>query len=121
MDRLWKALYLDDAKITVFEKIAEELARLLCNQDSVGFGKSLQAGGEVRCLAHDSALLPFARGDQIADDDLSGADTNTNPQWLGLLQSRHGVDENKAGSHPLFGGVLMRLREAEIHQDSIAH
>ena len=91
------------------------------DHDRVGFGKSLQAGGEVRRLAHDAALLPFAGGDQIADDDLSGSDADANPQWLGLLEPPDGIDESKAGSHRLLGGVLVRLRVAEIHQHAIAH
>src|SRR4051794_31685103 len=87
MDRLRKAFHLDGAKITIFEKIADQLPRLRPDHDRVGFSKSLQPGGEVRRLAHDAALLPIAGGDQIANDDLSGADADTNPQWLRLWES----------------------------------
>ena len=34
---------------------------------------------------------------------------------------RERIDESKASSHRLLGGVLVRLRVAEIHQHSIAH
>ncbi len=121
MDRLRKAFHLDGAKIPIFEKTADQLPRLRPDHDRVGFSKSLQAGGEVRRLAHDAALLPFAGGDQIANDDLPGADADTNPQWLGLLELPNGIDESEASAHRLLGGVLVRLRVAEIHQNSVAH
>src|SRR5207237_747544 len=108
-------------KIAIFEKIADQLPRLRPDHDRVGVGKSLQAGGEVRRLTHDAALLPFAGSDQIANDDLSGADADTNPQWLGLWESPNGIDESKASAHRLLGGVLVRLRVAEINQNSVAH
>jgi hypothetical protein len=121
MDRLWKAFHLDGAKIAVFEEIAEELPRLRSDHDRVGFAKSLQPSGEVRRLAHDAAFLPFAGGDQIANDDMPGANADANPQWLGLLELPDSVDERKTGSHCLLRIVLVRLRVAEIHQHAIAH
>ena len=86
-----------------------------------GSARDLQAGGKVRRLAHDPALLPIAGGDQVADDDLPGANADTNPQRLGRLEPSHRVNESKAGPYRLLGIILVRLRVAEIHKHPIAH
>src|SRR6516162_11163769 len=70
--RLRKALHLDGAQIVALEEIPEQLPCLRPDHDRAGFGKRLQAGGKVRRLAHDPALLSIAGSDQIADNDLPG-------------------------------------------------
>ena len=50
------------------------------DHDGAGLGKRLQAGGKVRRLADDPALLRLAGADQVADDDQPGRDADTNPQ-----------------------------------------
>src|SRR4029077_13945179 len=81
MHRLRKALHLDGAQIAALEEIAEQPPGLRPDHDRAGFGKRLQAGGTVRRLAHDAALLSFIGGDQVADDDLPRTDADTHPQW----------------------------------------
>jgi len=63
LHRLRKALHLDGAQIVALEEIPEQPPRLRPDHDRAGFGKRLQAGGEVRRLAHDPALLPIAGND----------------------------------------------------------
>src|SRR5262245_17482584 len=101
MDLLGKAFHLGRPEIAIFEKITEELPRLRCDHDGGGLGKSLQSRGEVRRFAYYPTLLPLARGDQVADHDLTGGDTNANSQRLELLQSRDSVHKRKARTHGL--------------------
>ena len=81
----------------------------------------MQAGGKVRRLAHDAAFLSIAGGDQVADDDLPGANGDTYPQRLGCLEPPDGGNESLAGPHRLLGVILVCLRVAEVHQLPIAH
>jgi hypothetical protein len=116
-----KALHLDGAQIVTLEEIPEQPPRLRPDHDRAGFGKRLQAGGKVRRLAHDPALLSIAGDDQVADDDLAGANADANPQRLGYLEPPDGINESLAGPHRLLGVGLVRLRVAEVHQHPIAH
>ena len=80
------------------EKTAEQQPRLRPDHDRAGFGKSLQAGGKVRCPAHDAALLSIARGDQVTDDDIPGANADAYLQRLRRMELPDGINETQAGS-----------------------
>jgi hypothetical protein len=119
--RLRNAFRLDRAEIAALEQIAEQQPCLWPNHDRAGFCDTLQAGGEVRRLAHDAALLAFTGGDQVADDNLPGANADANSQRIGRLEPPDSVNESQAGPHRLLGVVLVRLRVAKVNQHPIAH
>jgi hypothetical protein len=119
--RLRKALHLDSAEIATLEEIAEQPPRLWPDHDRAGFGKSLQAGSEVWRFAYHPALLSFAGGDQVADDDLPGANADADLQRLGSWELPDTVNQSQAGAYGLLGVVLVRLRITEVHQHAIAH
>jgi hypothetical protein len=87
----------------------------------LGSARACRRAARFGGLAHDAALLAFAGGDQVADDDLPGANADTNPQRLRRLGPPDRINESQAGPYRLLGVVLMRLWVAEVHQHPIAH
>ena len=69
-----EALQRDRAEIAVFEEIADQPPRAGGDDDRVGFGKCLQASGEVRGLADDRLFLRRSFTDRIANHHLPGGD-----------------------------------------------
>ena len=69
-------------KVPQLEKIAQQFARGLGNDDGVRLGDALKARREVRRLADNTALLRFAGPDKISNDHHPGG--NPNPHLQGL-------------------------------------
>jgi hypothetical protein len=63
-------------EVPQLEEIAEQVAGGLGNNDRVRLGAGLKACREVRCLANNIALLPFAGPDKISDDHHPGGSPN---------------------------------------------
>jgi hypothetical protein len=80
--RSGEALEFPGPEVLQLEQIAEQLSRALGDHDAVRLGDPLQTRSQVRCLANDTALLSFARSDQVADHHQ--ASCNADP---GLQQS----------------------------------
>ena len=99
LDRLGKALDRLPAEVAQPEQIANEAAGDASEDDLPGFGKSLQACGEVWGLADHRLLLRRAFADQIADDDKPGgnADADGEPLRSTGLQARHSADRHLHG------------------------
>ncbi len=110
------------AEIDQLEKVAQQLARALGNDDAVGFGDPLQPRGEVRRVAHDPAFPRFSRTKEIADHHDPRRDPHPHMQRAACcLKFRHGLDDRMPGPDGALGVMLMRLRIAEIGQHAVAH
>jgi hypothetical protein len=83
----------------------------------------LQSRREIRRLAHYTTLLGFAGTDQIAYDDETCGNTDTDRQSA-AGRSRHwprGRHNLQTGANRSLGVVLMRPRVAEVCQNPVAH
>ena len=65
-------------KVPHLEKIAQQPARGLGNDDGVRLGDALKARREVRRLADDTALLRFAGPDKVSNDYYPGGSPDSN-------------------------------------------
>jgi len=83
----------------------------------------LQASRQVRSLSDDHLLLRRLLADGVTDDDHAGCNSNPHLQGLPgrkqeLADLRHEIEPNPHGA---FSIVLVRLRVAEIGEESVAH
>ena len=111
------------AEVVEFEKVAEEFARALGNDDACRMRRALQPGRQIGRVADDAVLLGLSRADQVADDHEPRRDADAYMQGRagGGLQLRRRLDDRKAGPHSALGVVLVRLRIAEIGEHAVAH
>ena len=81
----------------------------------------MQACGQVRRLANNTALLRFAGPDKVPDDHQAGG--NANPHLYGLRRRERSnrLDQREASPNGTLSVILMRCRIAEINQHAVAH
>jgi hypothetical protein len=126
LDRLFHALQLSSAERLTAERSANQLVSARADYDAILTGDLLKAGRDVcRTAEHFSPVSGLAG--YTADDDHSGIhpDPHTETDEAAirsreLLFSDNGGDRER-GAHRAFGIVFVRLRHAEICQQSVAN
>ena len=78
------------AELLAGEDVADEIVRGGADQNGVGTGEALQAGGEVWRLAHHGLLARGAFADRLADDDEAGRNADAHGQRVSVLPRRSG-------------------------------
>ena len=109
------------AEVLQIEEIAEELSRALSDDDRVRLGDPLQTRREVRRLADNPR--------SCAAPDPIRSPTTTKPVAMPTrvcsgaagLQSAHRLDQLQSRPYCSLGIILMRLRIAEVYEDTVAH
>ena len=109
LDRLGDAFERMCAETLAGEDVAEEIARGGADQDGVGAGEGLQAGGEVGRFADDGLLARGTFADCLADDDESARDTNARGE-AGPVAARDPGAERR-----------QRVEDCEARADAVAH
>src|SRR6202008_1614891 len=100
-------------EVPQLEKIAEEPARGLSNDDRVRVGDGLKARRQVWRFANDCLLLRSTRSDQVADHDQSGCNANTGLERNWRFERIDDTDQLQPSAHGSLGVVLVSLRVAE--------
>src|SRR5262249_19186820 len=114
------ALEIPGPEVLQLEQIAKKPACALGNDDHVRLGKPLQARREVRRFTDDAALLRVARSDQVTDDDQPRRNADPGLQRSASLEPGHCCDQLQSRPYCSFGVILVRLRIAEVHEDTVA-
>ena len=81
----------------------------------------MQPRREVWRLAHHRLLLSRTRPDQVADHDDPCRNPDTGLQRSVRLEPGYRRDQLQPRPHCPLGVVLMGLRIAEVHEDTVAH
>src|SRR5262245_41745859 len=116
LHRRGDALEFDLAETSVFEQLTGQPAGARGDPDRVGPGQSLQASGEIGRIAGDVVLDYLA-----ADDNQPSGNPNPGVELFGLIEPRYPIDQRQSASRGPLGIVLMRLRIAEINQNTVTH
>jgi hypothetical protein len=86
-----------------------------------GFGKTLQARGEVRRIAEHRPFLCRALADHVDDDEAGGnADPRVERDLGAELEAADRYNQRQPGANRTLRIILMRGRIAEIDQHAIA-
>jgi hypothetical protein len=107
------------SKIIELEETAEKSSRAFSHDDHIWCGETLQARRKVRRLAYYAALLRLARLDEVADHDQSGCNTNPDLQGGARVEPSHSRSQIKASPYSSLGVVLVGVRIAKVHEDTI--
>ena len=106
------------------EQVAQLAPRGRVDHHLPGPGQRLQSGGEVGRVADGRVLLPGAGIGHAAHHHQPARHPHPHLQRAGQtrdgLQSCHRLQQGQAGSHRPLGGVLLRLRVAEIGEYAVA-
>ena len=95
------------------------------DDDSIGSGESLEAGGQVGGLSQGQMFLPGAAA-HLAHHHEPGVNAHAHRQADAFvldqarIQRAHGFQNAQPGAHGALGIVLMRLGIAKVHQQAIA-
>ena len=108
-------------KVLELEEIAEKSSRAFGDDDHVRLGDTLQARRKVRRLADHAALLRLTRSDEVADDDQAGCNADAGLLGSMRLERSHRRDQLEPSPYRPLGVVLMGVRIAKIHEDTVAH
>ena len=120
--RLAEALEGVRAKVGELEQAAEQAARARRDHDAARLGQGLQAGRQIRRLAHNRLFLRRPLADQVADhhpaggDPDPGAELSTSGRQISDLSS-----DREASPNGALGIVLMGFGVAEIGEHAVAH
>jgi hypothetical protein len=114
------ALEVHGSKILKLEKIAEQFSRPLGDDHLVWLGDRLQPRGQIGRFADDSALLRVARSNEVADHDQPGRNTDPGSQSGRRLERGYRRGQLQSRPYRALGVVLVRLRVAEIYEDTVA-
>jgi hypothetical protein len=107
-------------KVFVLERVAEQSMRGGRDDDLVGAGELLQSRGDIRGFADRGTRHRGVAGAALADHDRAGGNANANVKRLRARQPVHRSDDLKGRAHGTLGVVLVRLREAEVHDQPVA-
>src|SRR5262249_29139543 len=96
--RIHDPLQFYGAQVSAIEKVTEQSTGRFAYDHGAGVGHGLEAGGEVRSLSGDAALLRLARPGEIADYDDAGSDPDPSLEWLRARrrQLAHRLDGGEA-------------------------
>ena len=121
--RYSEALQHHCAEILIIKEPADQPPRVLGDHHPIRRGERLQPGSQIRRFAEHRLRLRCLAADQIADDDETGREPETNPQFESRRRVRRmpGGGDLERGAHRAFGIVLVRRRMAEQDQHAIAN
>jgi hypothetical protein len=127
LDRFGDAFERVRAETLAGEDVADETLRGGADQNGVGAGEGLQAGGEVGGVADDRLLARGAFADRLADHDQPARDADAHGEAGSAaagdsgVERRQRVEDRESGAHRALGILFLRVRVAEINQHAIAH
>jgi hypothetical protein len=109
------------------EDVADEIARGGADQNGIGGGEDLQAGGEVGRLADDGLLARRTLADRLADDHEPAGDADAHGAAGAIAVSnigterRHRVEDRQPGANRALGILFLRIWVTEIDEHAVAH
>ena len=100
------------ADILEIEQAAEQALRQRRDQDFVWTRQLLQRGGEIRRLTDEGKLAAWPFADEVAHDDKTGRDPDTDLDPLAACRLRGDRgDDLERGAHRTLGVVLVGQRK----------
>ena len=115
------ALELAHPKVIELEEAAEKPSCAFGDDDHVRLGEALQARRKVRRLADHAALFRLTRWDQVAYHDQAGCNAYADLLGSIRLETSDRRDQLKRSLYRSLGIVLMRVRIAKVHKDTVPH
>ncbi len=120
--RFGHALQLEAANVDAVEKIADEGARALGDDQLVGPRQALDARGKIGRLAGDVDLLGRAAFGHVADNDQAGrhADADLRRRAGDGFELAKLADDGETGAQGALGVLFQRMGVAEIDEHAVA-